>query len=84
MMSPDAFSFWLFEYLGLDVALAGDLLEERERGRSAIWFWRQVTIAVCVAVWAPIRDHKLMALRAVAAGFATEYLFIFAWKYLSP
>jgi hypothetical protein len=84
MRSSHAFTVWLFEYLGLDTALVGDLLEERELGRSAIWYWCQVLIAVWAAVWCPIRDHKVLALRAVATGFATEYVFIFAWKYLSP
>jgi hypothetical protein len=84
MTSSHVIAVWLFEYLGLDAALTGDLLEERQRGRSAIWYWRQVLIAVWGALWGPIRDHKLLALRAVATGFAIEYVFIFAWKYLSP
>ena len=35
----------MFDRLDLDSALAGDLLEERARGRSALWYWRQVVIA---------------------------------------
>jgi hypothetical protein len=79
---------WLFELLDLDVALTGDLLEERARGRSAIWYWRQVLIAVWIGIWSAIRDHKLLALRAVATGFAMEYFNLFlctscftSWKY---
>jgi hypothetical protein len=71
---------WLFERLDLDPALAGDLLEERERGRSAFWYWRQVSLALWTGIWDAIRDHKLLALRAVATGFATEYLFILLWR----
>ena len=77
-------SVWLFECLELDQALVGDLMQERERDRSAIWYWWQVLIAVWLGIWGAIRDHKLLALRAVATGFATEYVFIFMWKYLSP
>ena len=31
---------WLFERLGLDAALAGDLIEECAAGRSVFWYWR--------------------------------------------
>jgi len=70
---------WLFERVGLDAALTGDLLEERHRGRSAIWYWRQVMIAVSVAIWETVRDHKVDALRVAAMGIAMEYLVIFLW-----
>ncbi len=43
MRSSHAVAIWLFERLGLDVALTGDLLEECQRGRSAIWYWRQAS-----------------------------------------
>jgi hypothetical protein len=84
MRSSHALAIWLFERLGLDVALLGDLLEECSGGRSAIWYWRQVLIAVWIGIWAAIRDHKVLALRAVAIGFATEFLFIFLWDSLGP
>jgi hypothetical protein len=79
MKSSQTIAIWLLECLDLDVALAGDLLEECARGRSAIWYWRQVLIAVWGGLWGAIRDHKLLTLRAIATGFATEYLFIFLW-----
>ena len=84
MRSSHAIANWLFERLDLDVALTGDLLEERQRGRSAIWYWRQVLVAVWIAIWAAIRDHKLLTLRAVATGFATEFIFIFLWYRYVP
>ena len=84
MRSSHAIATWLFERLGLDVALIGDLLEERERGRSAIWYWRQVLIAVWIGIWVAIREHKVLALRAVATGFAIEFLFVFLWERLGP
>jgi hypothetical protein len=84
MRSSHAIATWLFERLGLDVALIGDLLEECERGRSAIWYWRQVLIAVWIGIWVAIREHKVLALRAVATGFAIEFLFVFLWELLGP
>jgi hypothetical protein len=80
MRSSHAIVIWLLELLGLDAALTGDLLEERARGRSAIWYWRQVLVAIWVGIWVAIREHKVLALRAVATGFAIEFLFIFLWN----
>jgi hypothetical protein len=55
---------WLLERLGVDVALAGDILEEYELRRSRVWFAKQVVVAVCAGVRNPVRDDKLTALRA--------------------
>ena len=63
MRSSRETTVWIFERLGLDVALAGDLLEERACGRSAIWYWRQVLIAIWIDIWVAIRDHKVLAVR---------------------
>jgi hypothetical protein len=70
---------WLFERLGLDVALTGDLLEECARGRSVIWYWRQVLVAIWAGTWGAILDHKLLALRAVATGCAVNAVWTFLW-----
>jgi hypothetical protein len=51
MRSSHATAVWIFERLGLDVALAGDLLEERARGRSTTWYRRQVLFAICTGIW---------------------------------
>jgi hypothetical protein len=85
MRRSQAIANWLFERLRLDVSLAGDLFEERERGRSLIWYWRQVLIAICIGIWGAIRDHKILALRAIATGCATNCLFLLLWlRFLDP
>jgi hypothetical protein len=78
-MRSHAIAVWMFERLGLDIALAGDLLEERARGRSAIWYWTQVLAAIWIGIWGAIRDHKVLALRAVATGCAVNYVWVFLW-----
>jgi len=83
MRTSHAIALSLFDLLDLDVALAGDLLEERERGCSAIWYWRQVLVALWIGIWGAVRDHKVLALRAVATGFAMEYLVGVLWANLS-
>jgi hypothetical protein len=78
-MRSHALAVWLFERLDVDTALAGDLLEECARGRSAIWYWRQVLIAIWIGIWSTIFDHKLLALRAVATGCAVNGVWLFLW-----
>ena len=84
MRSSHAIAIWLFECLDLDVALTGDILEERERGRSAIWYWRQVLTAVWIGIWGTVRHHKLLALRATITGLAIEALLTFLWNRWGP
>jgi hypothetical protein len=70
---------WLLERLGLDAALTGDLLEECSRGRSRIWYWRQVSIAIWTGIWGAIFNHKVLALRAVVMGCAVNSVWNFLW-----
>ena len=80
MRSSHAIAAWLFERLGLDGALAGDVLEERTRGRSTIWYWKQVLIAIWIGIWGAIFGHKVLALRALATGCAVNALWLFLWS----
>lgn len=72
MKYSSAFAAWLLERLQIDIGLTGDLLEERENGRSAIWYWRQALVAVAVSVWGDIRDHKAVMIGAVLTGIGAE------------
>jgi hypothetical protein len=60
---------WLFEHLGVDVALAGDILEEYKQRRSRVWLAKQVLVAVFAGVWNSVRDDKQTALRALFIGW---------------
>jgi hypothetical protein len=84
MKSPHAIVRWLFHRLRLDAALLGDLLEERRRGRSALWYGTQVLAAIWLGIWCPIRDHKLLTVRAVATGFAMQLAFVAISKVYIP
>ena len=77
MSSSDALVAWFFDLLVVDVALAGDLQEERSQGRSTIWYWRQVLLASCIGIWRPIFQHKVLALCALATGCAVNGAWLF-------
>lgn len=57
---PPRIAAWMLEHLtfgGKNEALTGDLLEEFRRGRSVIWYWRQVLVAIVVAVARVLRQQ---------------------------
>jgi hypothetical protein len=54
-------------------SLTGDLIEEYQRGRSRVWYWKQVVIAIVVSFCTGIRAHSLLTLRAMATGWAVWY-----------
>jgi hypothetical protein len=63
-------------------SLIGDLIEEYGNGRSGAWYWRQALTAIAVALCQEIRANKLLAVRAVATGWAVWYvygLFVSSW-----
>jgi hypothetical protein len=77
MRTSHAMTVWIFDRLDLDDALAGDLLEERARGRSTLWYWRQVLTAIWTGTWSAVFAHKALALRAVATGCAVNGVWLF-------
>ncbi len=84
MKPSQAAATWIFERVGLDIALAGDLLEECARGRSAFWYWKQVLLATLIGIWGAILDHKVLALRAVATGCAVNSIWLYLWERFLP
>jgi len=50
-------------------ALLGDITEEARR-RSGLWYWGQIAAVIVVGSFRDVRRHPLMALRAIAVGFA--------------
>jgi hypothetical protein len=78
MTRPSAFADRLLERLvpGQDHdALLGDLREERERGRSVLWFGLQILAAIAVGSSKVVRANRGVALGAIATGFGFQIAF---------
>ena len=72
--APPAVATWLLERFGVGQALTGDLVERYSLGRSRFWFWRQALLAIVIGSVKDIREHKLLAIRAVCVAGVTSYL----------
>jgi len=73
---PPALATWLLEqarFSTTDGVIAGDLLEEFNRGRSAAWYWRQVLVAIVVGCATEVRHHRGLAARAILITWAINY-----------
>jgi len=91
---PTALATWMLEHLLLgdrNEALAGDLLEEFQRRRSVVWYWRQVLgpilvslsnelraewVTVCTIVFAAVCAYGLYVLSHVDVGPGARYVLL--------
>jgi hypothetical protein len=79
------FATWLLHRFGVqrqNEALMGDLAEEYRAGKSHMWYWWQTLVAIWVTVVRDVREHKLLALRAVAMGWILAKAFIWLKYYV--
>src|SRR5581483_11656066 len=58
---------------GTQESIAGDITERYMRGRSRLWYWRQVLAAVVMATVREVRTHTFRSIRAVAIGWGLVY-----------
>ena len=76
---PPTIAKWLLRHLATSrniEAIIGDLDERYGQGRSPVWYWRQVAVAIVVSTFKDIRNHKQLTLRALVVGW---FVFWFLW-----
>ena len=73
---PPRLGTWLLDRLRPNAeAPTGDLEEEYQSGRSRTWYWKQTIGVVIIGSYEDIRSHKLLAVRAIATGWAVLLIF---------
>jgi hypothetical protein len=78
-MNPPRLAEWLLTHAvpgPLTDSLAGDLAEEFARGRSRVWYWRQVLAAIGAGWASELGSHSLVALRAISITWVVNFLAI--------
>ncbi len=60
---------WLVDRFCGETAIAGDLIEEYQARQSPAWYWKEALIAIVACSSSRIRDHKWLAVRAIATGW---------------
>ena len=73
---PPAAARLLLDRLGpRDDGIDGDFAEEWQAGRSALWYWRQVVVAVAFQMAADARQHWIVVVRGILTGLLVLYTF---------
>lgn len=69
--NPPKLATWVLTHLDLGThgdSLAGDLLEQYAQGRSRLWYWRQVGVAVWIHTWRRRPHGRRLAFTYLAWG----------------
>ena len=72
--TPPTLATALLRMFGADSALAGDLAEHYESGKSRWWYWRQVIGIIAASILTEVRRHPVITMRAIALGFAFTWV----------
>jgi hypothetical protein len=88
---PPSLATWLLEHLlpsGGNEPLAGDLSEGYSQGRSAVWYWRQVLVAIMAGFSKELRARWVMLMFAAIVSSAlpwkhiwhsSDFQFVIVW-----
>jgi hypothetical protein len=72
MTRPPQAARWLLSHFGCSPnndAIIGDLDERYQRGRSTVWYWRQVLATVVTSLWNELAAHKFLTMEAIVHGW---------------
>jgi len=74
----------LLTRFGVDDALIGDLVEQRDAGRSRAWLWWQLSVALLAVVARDIAKQPLRFAIALLLAWMLRYVTIGAWSAYEP
>jgi hypothetical protein len=69
---PPCLATWLLRHLVCGAkreSVVGDLIEQYGRRQSSSWYWWQALTTILATTSQDIRDHKLLAVRAIVAAY---------------
>jgi hypothetical protein len=72
---PPVIAAWILDRFGATPeteAIAGDLIEQYQQGRSRWWYWREVIVAIFRGTWFEVRQHSPLLLIAIAMGWILD------------
>jgi len=82
---PPRVATWLLCHFGCSAqtdTVIGDLAEQYQRGRSRLWYWWQVAVAIIEGFIISVRIHKLVVFRALLIGMAFQLLFWYSIHFM--
>jgi hypothetical protein len=68
------FAEWLLNSFTSNENMAGDIAERYRQGRSRLWYWRQVLMAIPRSLWREARMGGDFAIRALVTGWGLVML----------
>jgi hypothetical protein len=74
---PPFIASWILHRFGArpdNDAIAGDLLEQYQHGRSRLWYWREIIVAILTGAWSEARQHRLSLLVAIAMAWILDFV----------
>jgi hypothetical protein len=75
---PPSIAAWILHRLGPapeTEAIAGDLIEQYQQGRSRLWYWREVIVAILTGTWSEVQQHSLLLLVAIAMAWILALIY---------
>jgi hypothetical protein len=72
---PPVIAAWLLQRFGPlqeTDAIAGDLLEHYQHGRSRTWYWREVLVAIFTGTWFELRQHSVRLIAAITLAWVVS------------
>lgn len=79
LREPPSTATWMLKHLvpgERNEALAGDLLEEFQRGRSVNWYLRQVLAAIAIGCYRNVLNHRMVLAYAVVWSISASVWFV--------